>query len=126
MRARCYLSTLALAMTSLLAACSDDSVEPPVADTAVVNDMAPGPDQKQAPDTKPGPDIKAAADTTAPDYRPFFDGTPPACPPHTNLATKVPCMCYGTLVYNVAVQYPECQPPKEVHCCPGAQAPKCE
>jgi hypothetical protein len=111
---------------SLCAACSDDTkVSTP--DRKVASDVTQtldkAPDKTSA--DKAVPD-KMQPDRSLIDYKPYFDGTPPDCPVHTAIAPNVPCICYGVLVYNVAVQFPECKAPMEMHCCPGTLSPNCE
>jgi hypothetical protein len=102
----------------IFVACSDDTLKKPSADLQIVKDMPPANADKAAAD-------KGTPDKVVPD-KAVADKPPPECPQHTNLADKVPCICFGQLVYNVAAQYPECKSPQEIHCCPGASAPKCE
>jgi hypothetical protein len=92
----------------------------------------PQPDQKVVtPDQKVvTPDQKVVTpdqQVVTPDYRPFIDGTVPSCKFEVDLSkVTLPCMCVKTLVYNVAVQWPDCAAPKKVVCCPAEGQPKCE
>ncbi len=87
-------------------------------------DAAPAPDTKPVvkPDTKaPTPDLPPATPDTMPSYDAWK-----TCQIEVNLATKVPCDCFGTKVYDLAVQYPDCVSPKILKCCPAEHKPKCE
>jgi hypothetical protein len=96
----------------------DQSVTPQPDQTVVTPDQKiVTPDQKVVIDQPPA----------TPDYRPFIDGTVANCKFEVDLSkVTLPCMCVKTLVYNVAVQWPDCTAPKKVVCCPAEGQPKCE
>jgi hypothetical protein len=105
--------------------CSDSPIKAPVDSAHVASDLAPSIPDKATKDLSTT-DSHRTPDRTATDHRPWFDGTLPECPQHTNLVPKVPCLCFGQYVFDVAAQYPECKPPMEIHCCPGTSSPNCE
>jgi hypothetical protein len=123
---------LVFACALSVSACSDDTVPVPVDHKVAVPDRSV--DQKVAvPDRSVDQKVadrglpdKATPDRSLVDYRPIFDGTPPECPQHTAIAPNAPCTCFGVFVYNVAVQFPDCQAPMEMHCCPNTSSPNCE
>jgi len=94
-------------------ACSDDGTEGgkdlAVPDTATI-DVSSSPDQA-VPDQAP-----VTADSGGESV--------PACPIEKNLASYVPCDCFGTIVTDVTTIIPGCT--KTIKCCPGAKAPVCE
>jgi hypothetical protein len=103
-------------------ACSDDT-KAPTPDRQITPDVSKAPDKTVVDQRLPD---KLLPDRSLIDYKPYFDATPPDCPQHTAIAPNVPCICFGVLVYNVAVQYPDCKAPMEIHCCPGTMSPNCE
>lgn len=80
-----------------------------------------GPEAAVGEDAAPEAAAEAAVEDAAPEAAAVAK-----CPNEVNLATKVPCDCYGTVVTDVAVQYPDCVSPKKVVCCPGSKEPICE
>ena len=117
-----YRLMVVVAWVFCFSACGDDT-KPPAADSQVaIPDRNLG--DRSLPDR--GLPDKSLPDKSLIDYRPCFDATPPECPQHTAISPHVTCVCFGVFVYNVAVQFPDCKAPMEMHCCPGTQSPNCE